>query len=226
MLKPYYQDSAVTIYHGDCREILPELPKVDLVLTDPPYDAVTHQGARADIHGKKLIDFESLTADDLRGIFSLVNLSGWLVATMDWRHILPLEQNPPIGMRFVRFGVWDKPTYTPQFTGDRPATGWEAIAILHSEGGKMKWNGGGTRAVWTCNKEQNNQHPTEKPVSLFGRLMRLFSQDNALVLDPFMGSGTTLRAAKDLGRKAIGIELEEKYCEMAAKRMAQEILAL
>jgi site-specific DNA-methyltransferase (adenine-specific) len=225
-MTPYYQHAGITIYHGDCREVLPHVEGADFVLTDPPYADKTHLGARTGTHNgaEVLIDFPSITADELRGIFSQVCLKGWLVATMDWRHILPLEEDPPSGMRFVRFGIWDKPTYTPQFTGDRPATGWEAIGIFHSVGGTMKWNGGGTRAVWTFNKEQDNEHPTEKPQALFSRLIGLFSQESDLVLDPFMGSGTTLRAAKDLGRRAIGIEIEEKYCEIAAKRLSQEVL--
>jgi len=225
-IAPYYQHAGISIYHGDCRDILPMLPKVDLVLTDPPYSEITHLGARTGTHdgSRPLVDFECITADDLRSVFALIPLAGWLIATMDWRHILPLEQIPPAGLRFIRFGIWSKPTYTPQFTGDRPATGWEAIGIFHSIGGRMHWNGGGTRAVWTFNKEQDNKHPTEKPKALIKTLMGLFSDAGHNVLDPFMGSGTTLRAAKDLGRRAIGIEIEERYCEIAAKRLSQEVL--
>ena len=223
-IKTYYQDEQATIYLGDCREILPQLEKVDLVLTDPPYDQKTHEGARTISQDKKLVDFKAVTATDIKELFGLIKLQGWLVATVDWRHCLTLEQDPPDNLRFVRFGIWDKPTYTPQFTGDRPATGWEAIAIMHSIGGRMKWNGGGTRAVWKFNKEHTNEHPTQKPEELYQTFVKLFSQESAIVLDPFMGSGTTLVAAKNLGRKAIGIELEEKYCEIAVKRLRQQTL--
>jgi site-specific DNA-methyltransferase (adenine-specific) len=227
-LKPYYQDDFTTIYHGDCREILPSVSNVDHVISDPPYADETHDGARTGKHdgAKKLVNFGSISVEELRFILWLCKPSRWVVATMDWRHILPLEQCPPKGLRFVRFGIWDKPTYTPQFTGDRPATGWEAIGLLHKEGGRMEWNGGGTRAVWTHNKEQNNQHPTEKPVGFVANFVKLFTDAGETILDPFMGSGTTLVAAKQLGRKAIGIELEEKYCEIAAKRLQQEYLPL
>lgn len=72
----------------------------------------------------------------------------------------------------------------------------------------------------------NGQHPTTKPLGLVSRFVSLFSEAGETILDPFMGSGTTLRAAKDLGRKAIGIEIEERYCEIAARRLEQEVLAL
>lgn len=90
----------------------------------------------------------------------------------------------------------------------------------------MEW--GGRVGVFYHNKNDTEwkkaPHPTTKPLKLMSELMRLFSNEDELILDPFMGSGTTLRAAKDLGRKAIGIEIEEKYCEIAAKRLSQEVL--
>ena len=141
--------------------------------------------------------------------------------------MLPLEQEPPNGLRFVRFGIWDKPNGAPQMSGDRPATGWEAIAFFHRAGGAMTWNGGGRRSVFRCNRETGSfTHKTQKPLRLVKELVSLFSDEGDLLLDPFMGSGTTLRAAKDLGRKAIGIEIEERYCEIAAKRMAQLAMIL
>ena len=80
------------------------------------------------------------------------------------------------------------------------------------------------RSVYYCENSQNGFHPNEKPLKLMYYLMKTFSNDNSIILDPFMGSGTTLVAAKELGRKAIGIEIEEKYCEIAVRRLAQEVL--
>jgi site-specific DNA-methyltransferase (adenine-specific) len=227
-VKPYYQDSYATIYHGDCREILPGLPKVDLVLTDPPFDEKTHAGARTGAADKLLVDFDSITSSELQGYFSLTRrvCDKWQVAFVDWRHVLPLEQAPRGDLELIRFGVWVKPNGMPQYSGDRPATGWEAIVFLHPHG-KKKWNGGGRHSVFVHNFEQIDRfHPTQKPLHLLSDLVGLFSNMNDTVLDPFMGSGTTLRAAKDLQRKAIGIEIEERYCEIAAKRLAQEVLPL
>lgn len=225
-MTPYYQDSTCTIYHADCFDVLPTLETVDLLLTDPPYAPQTHEGARTGDYGSRaLVDFSPVSAALLRDLFATALVARWIVATMDWRHIADLERQPPDGCRFVRFGIWVKPNGAPQFTGDRPATGWEGVGILHRDGGRMRWNGGGSHSVWTANKI-NSEHPTGKPISLFQQFVQLFSDPGATVLDPFMGGGTTLRAAKNLGRKAIGIEIEERYCEIAAKRLSQEVLAL
>lgn len=226
-MMPYYDDGQCTIYHGDCREVLPHLPVVDSVITDPPYGDVTHQGARSVTATRALVPFASTTADALRDLLAV--LSGrcrrWCVATMEWQHIAVLEQTPPAGWRFVRFGIWVKPNGAPQFTGDRPAPGWEGVAMLHRDNSRLRWNGGGQHGVWTIPKVEG-AHPTEKPLRLLCTWVGQFTDAGDLVLDPFMGSGTTLRAAKDLGRRAIGIEIEERYCEIAAKRLQQMVLPL
>lgn len=230
-LKPYYEDESVAIYNADCRDVLPTLDKVDLVLTDPPYGEVTHKGARTrtglngSAENESLVDFDSVTPDYLRSVFESVNCGGWWVSTMEWTHLANLEQSPPSGWKFVRMGIWVKPNGAPQFTGDRPAQGWEAVGIFHPSETPMTWNGGGRRAVWTENAVSGD-HPTEKPSGLFNSLCALFSDSGDTILDPFMGSGTTLRAAKDLNRKAIGIEIDERYCEIAANRMAQLVMSL
>lgn len=227
-MKPYFSSGNIEIYHCDCRELIPSLPDIDVVLTDPPYSDVTHEGARTGGNFEdvsKLVDFSSVTAEFLRDVYSSLSpkLKSWLVAFMDWHHISALEKEPPRGLRFVRFGVWVKPNGCPQFTGDRPAQGWEGIGILHREGGKMSWNGGGRVGVFTYNKI-NGEHPTEKPLALVSELITLFSNPGDLIFDPFMGSGTTLRAAKNLGRRVIGCDIDEKWCECAARKLQQEVL--
>ena len=220
MVKPYYDHTGITIYHGDCREILPGLPQVDLVLTDPPYDNLTHAKHLSTIMDRQELGFESISESCLVKIAErLVSLSaGWTIMTCDWRHMLALDKTELL----IRFGLWIKPNGAPQFTGDRPGMGWEPIAILHNKLAKA-WNGGGRHGIWTANIECG-LHPTQKPLLLYRKLVKDFSNESDLVLDPFLGSGTTLVAAKQLGRRAIGIEIEEKYCEIAVKRLAQEIL--
>ena len=230
---PYYDHGGITIYHGDCREVLPGLSGVDLLMSDPPYDANTHKnacGAGGADSGRGFVGaaFASISVVELRHVLSLcahaMNPPAWCVATMAWHYPAAMYEEPPSGWNFIRCGVWVKPNGAPQFSGDRPAPGWEAVCILHTDaGGRMSWNGGGNRAVWTCGIEQG-EHPTQKPLKLVGEWVRLFSNPGDLVLDPFMGSGTTLVAAKELGRRAIGIEIEERYCEIAARRLAQETL--
>lgn len=227
-MKPFYDHAGITIYCGDSRQILPLIkPTPALVLTDPPYSPQTHKNIKRRSYEKPgmVVDFDSTNPGAIRAILELTGVTGWIVSTMDWRHIAALEIEPPEGIEFVRFGVWVKPNGVPQMTGDRPAQGWEGIAIMHraTGGKKYGWNGNGRRAVWTHNIIPG-PHPTMKPLSLFSELMALFSNEGDLVLDPWVGSGTTLLAAKRLGRTAIGIDISEENCNMAVERLAQDSL--
>lgn len=230
-MKLYYQDDSVTLYHGRCQELMSGLTEVDHVITDPPYSSETHKGARTRTRGAEsdvLVTFDEWTDADLSDVFGELGriCKGWVVATMDWRHVARLAEAPPEGLRFARFGVWVKPNSTPQLTGDRPAQGWEAVAILHSTGKRMAWNGGGKRGVWTANTINAVDHPTAKPLPLVSEWVRQFTNPGETILDPVAGSGTTLLAAKAEGRKAIGAEVSEKYCETIAKRLSQGVLDL
>jgi len=236
-MKPYYDNNGITIYCADMRDI--PLPAAALVLTDPPYAEETHKGARThpphfdDPDGAhdppKLVDFDSITAADLRACFDWIGgtARAWVVSFMDWRHIYHFEQEPPEGLRFVRFGVWIKPNGAPQFTGDRPGVGWEGIAFLHRAGGRMTWNGGGHHAVYTCSVAHQDYrisgNPTAKPIPLVAQLMRQFSSPGDLVVDPFMGSGTTLAVARLLGRRAVGIERDERQCAALVRWLEQPV---
>lgn len=213
---------------GDCLAPvsgLVSLPdkSVDHVICDPPYTESTHAGARSqkDVDARS-IDFASI---DVPALLAALGECGrvarrWVIATVDWRHLSALEAQTPGSLRFVRFGVWVKPNGAPQFTGDRPATGWEAVAIMHAAGvGKMRWNGGGDRAVWTYNVEQG-EHPTQKPLPLIERWITDFTDPGDLVVDPFAGSGTTGVAAIRLGRRFIGWEKDPKYHAAATRRLS------
>ena len=234
-MTPYYDDAGVTIYHGDCREVLPTLGQVDHVITDPPYEAEAHTKARrqrsAGVVGVLPIEFAQMDADTRTVVGAeLSRVSrGWVLlfcqveAAMLWRCAVPSAQ-------YVRTQIWVKPDSAPQFTGDRPAMGYESIVTLWAGDGRMRWNGGGRRGVYEhmvgVSGGPRNEHPTTKPEPLMRELVALFTDPGETILDPFMGSGTTLVAAKRLGRRAIGIEREEKYCEIAAKRLAQGALPL
>ena len=203
--KPYYHDerAGITIYNGDCREILPHLPKVDLVLTDPPYGIG---------FGKKHTKWSAN-----RGTV----LGNWDEQIPEIAWILPYGEVVVVwgGERFDLpksrgWLSWIKPDAPPTFTAfelawtnlDKPAR-W----IQHS--------------ISATNAERVG-HPTQKPLRVISWCIQQSCPNAQAILDPFMGSGTTLRAAKDLGRKAIGIEIEEKYCEIAVKRLRQEVLPL
>lgn len=213
----------VTCILGDCRKILSTLGTIDVIITDPPYGEKTHQGARTRLNksgketGKEiLVEFTSITEVDFISLCTqFVNIAKrWVIVTCDWRYAANIEV---AGLPLVRLGVWTKPNSAPQFTGDRPATGWEAIAILHREGNKH-WNGGGKRAVWNIPVE-TGEHPTQKPIALLSDWVSLFTDSEETIFDPFMGSGTTGVAAVNLGRKFIGVEVDPKYFDIACRRI-------
>lgn len=223
-MKTYYEQDGITIYHGDCSDVFCHLGRVDSVITDPPYDAKTHAGARTKSESERIaIDFAPLDiAETLPRLLTICR--SWCVCFCSMEMIG--EYSRVSGESWVRGGFWRKINPTPQFTGDRPGTPGEAIAIMHPPG-KKRWNGGGHAGFWEYGIERiDRYHPTQKPEALMVELIRLFTNYNEKILDPFMGSGTTLVAAKRLGRKAIGIEIEEKYCEIAAKRLAQGALPM
>lgn len=218
-MKPYYQDDATTIFHGDCREILPSLPKVDLVLTDPPYGIGADKNLRANKqHGKAAAPSRDYGA----GQWDSVTPEPWvlqmIMARAKWQIIWGGNY---FGLQGSRgWLVWDK---------DNSDNGYADCELawtnLDKAVRKIRYRWAGMLQENMADKEPRF-HPTQKPVPVMTWAIGHAPDDCQTILDPFMGSGTTLRAAKDLGRKAIGIEIEEKYCEIAAKRMAQEVFAL
>lgn len=241
MLRPYYEDDAVTLYHGDCLVVLPLLPDVDHAITDPPYSDHVHgksraggrdltaDGHAASFNRAKELGFSAMTPDVMEAVANAFSrlCRRWVLVFSDaelteaWRASLTATR-----LEHCRTGAWVKLNATPQFTGDRPGVGYEAITIAHQPGRK-RWNGGGSQAVWTHAIEMNRGganprlHTTQKPLPLMTELVRDFTDEGETILDPFAGSGTTLVAAKLNGRKAIGIEREEKYCAIAAKRLRE-----
>jgi hypothetical protein len=248
-LRPYYQDDAVTIYHGRCEQVMNDVaPYCDHVLTDPPYARDVYTRLRAPNtkdgsgtpgrlgirnHQCSSNSIAKLAAGDIGAIDELIIPVGTLIGALCKRWALVFsdaesthlwrESLTKGSMRYVRTGAWVKPDPMPQFSGDRPCVGFEPCTIAHAQGA-MRWNGGGTAAVWTYNTVKGGTtarhgHPCPKPEPLMAALVRLFTDPGDMILDPFMGSGTTLAAAKRLGRKAIGIEMAEEHCEAATKRL-------
>jgi site-specific DNA-methyltransferase (adenine-specific) len=226
----YYQDDYVTLYHGDSFEAMEQLAdeSIDCVITDPPYSERTHQKASKKVsngvvsHG--ITTFDAFTDERLYQAYDEMAriTKGWVVSTVDYNHAFRFEQEPPNGMRQMRIGVWVKNNPTPQISGDRPAQGWEAISYLYKTDKRGWWNAGGAHGNYVSNLATPTGHPTPKPISMVSSFVERFSNPNELILDPFAGGGTTLVAARNLGRKAIGVELEEKYCELIAKRLSQD----
>jgi site-specific DNA-methyltransferase (adenine-specific) len=209
-VKPYYQDDAVTIYHGDCRDILPALT-ADVLVTDPPYgiNYRTPPGrARYPKGGWTLQgDTEPFDPSHLLGfkravIFGANHFADRLPASAGWI-------------------VWDKRDGMPSNHQSDCELAWTnvlgSVRLVAA-----RWNGGGS--LLAENGPARAIHPTQKPLRLMRGVLELVSQAGDVVMDPYCGTGTTLRAAKDRGRKAIGIEIDERFCEIAARRMGQEVL--
>lgn len=230
-MKPYYERSGITIYHGDCMEVLPQLDLAGgFVITDPPYNA----GMK---YGKGTNDRQEW-AEWVR----------WLdKRRAAWERVAPealffLSQTAY--RRYVRHsrrGVdWDCIWYKRLSMAVCAAPfmpHWEHIVYAgkrkkgqarHPDGTFIKLSDGGFGSdVFEANVEVGTLrygHPTPKPMKLMRDIVSKCGTDAPFLLDPFMGSGTTLRAAKDLGRVAIGIEIEERWCESAAKRLEQDVL--
>jgi site-specific DNA-methyltransferase (adenine-specific) len=230
--EPYYQDDSCTIYHGDCRDVLPELEpsSVGLVLTDPPYGVGYSTGYRQAVaRSSTRLAYDLATAplmnDTAQLIAPLMNDTAhvyWCAAPERLDAVLPIVRT--LG-EVVNVLCWDKGNCT---AGDLDATyGQQWEAVIFARKSRVNLVVGRDRDILRYSRGSTSDylHPTQKPIPmlryLIGRHM-----PNQLILDPFMGSGTTLRAAKDLGRKAIGIEIEERYCEIAAKRLSQMVLPL
>jgi len=208
--KPYYEEKGITIYHGDCREILPHLPPVDLVLTDPPYGISYQSNHRVDwqrkpkIHGDE--EFPMWIFEDIKPRVALFVWCRW-----DQMRLFPRPKS---------FIAWDKGNHSMGDLEHEFGRRWEGCAFYPGPEHAFRRR---PADVIVANRVNPASliHPNEKPVEAITPIID--SHVGETILDPFMGSGTTLRAAKDLGRKAIGIEIEEKYCEIAAKRLRQEV---
>jgi site-specific DNA-methyltransferase (adenine-specific) len=215
MISPYYSEDGITLYCGDCREILPILPdkSVDLVLTDPPYGL-----------GFDYLDFndtpdnvESLlkaTIGDMQRVSQRVAMAASISNLYRFpqaKWIVSCSWNTTGSYGFFGFSQW----FPVLMWGEdvRAQTG-KVNGILKSD--VITVSGGGGVGFM---RNGDDKHPCPKPLTLWLKLMARFSETS--VCDPFVGSGTTLVAAKQLGRRAIGIEISEKYCQIAVDRLRQ-----
>lgn len=208
-MKPYYQDdkAGITIYHGDCRDVLLSLEaeSVDVTITDPPYGF-----RKADWDESFplywLEDAARITRRAIAVMPGINNLYALprAIGKFEYRWMLSIHLTNGMTRGLMGFGNWIPVTVyaSPGVSLHRQQQDATAVPIV----GDMP------------------DHPSPKPLRAMTWLVSRF--ENGTILDPFMGSGSTLRAAKDLGRRAIGIEIEERYCEIAAKRLQQEVMPL
>lgn len=216
-MNPYYEDDHVTLYHGDCREV--DLPRVDLVLTDPPYGVsyssnsgvgrgtrpITNDGARLALRLQRSV----LPRLDAEHVLWFTRWDAWPDVWVD------------LGQWFRMRGllVWDKGT-----PGMGDLRHWGPSYELIASAGEGRTVGSRDQSVlrFPTAPSANRNHPTEKPLPLLAYLLE--KMDPQTVADPFAGSGSTLVAAKQAGRRAIGVEVDERYCEIAANRLSAATL--
>jgi DNA modification methylase len=209
---PYYADDAVTLWHGDCREII-AWREADVLVTDPPYGIgwtiPSYNGGRA--HDGILNDTDTAARDHVLAAFkdkpAVVFGSPLMDQPEGTRQTLVWAKPPDSGI-FGAVGGWRRDWEAIYLLGPWPITAAQRSAVLHSGGSLTRY--------------ANGDHPHAKPVAL---MQRLIESCAGTVADPFAGSGSTLIAAKMLGRVAVGVEVDERYCEIAARRLSQGVLA-
>ena len=217
-MKPYYERGGITIYHGDCREILPTLDAGRYALiTDPPFGINFDYGGYVDAPDQ----YEALMLD-------VITLTGRLVGDgpcFVWQGMPNADKWHkwiPAGFRIFaacKGFVQMRPTAI-QWAWD-PVLFWGSLPD-HGKNGARDWHAQ-MKTQFGAGRERIN-HPCPRPFEQVRYIVAIGSALDHIVLDPFMGSGTTLVAAKKLNRKAIGIEIEERYCEIAVKRLQQDVM--
>lgn len=249
-MKPYYEDDAVTIYHGDCREILPTLQSdsISVSVTSPPYNMGLVPGGNgggmyrpgANGKGGRFRDGygahdDAMEQGDYDDWQRRCLAEMWRVSSdaVYYNHRPRVEHGllrMPLSMDFGALPlrqviIWDRGTGI-DVNLRAYCTRQEWVLLFAKPSFRLVDHAAsGAGDVWRLGMEHRETgHPAPFPISLPSTIIQTSGAES--VLDPFMGSGTTLRAAKDLGRKAIGIEIEERYCEIAAQRCAQEVLAV
>lgn len=204
-MQPYYQHGGITIYHGDCREVLPSLAPVDAVVTDPPWN----MGFFKD-DSKGWPEYSEWLGSIKGECEKMADGQCWFLSTKSICYV---------AHHFEGYKPFASCKNFSQMSKGALPNCWD-IAFI-----KGRYTGNG-RNWFVCNTagmlQHRTAHPTPRTLDVMSYVMGLF--DWPSIIDPFMGSGTTLRAAKDLGRKAIGIEISERYCEIAANRLSQEVL--
>ena len=211
-MKPYYQDEWVTIYHGDCREILPQVGSFDVLFTDPPWINLT----------------DGMNTDNPMALFG--EMSKLVFTSCAYAVIiLGCDTDPrilnPIPLPFYN-RLWVK-RVPPFFKGSKfiGADVGYVYGDYRSPTGRQQQAYQQTFNMVSSGKRENS-HPAPRNAKTIKDILSVYTHTDEVIIDPFLGSGTTTKAARELNRRCIGIEIAEKYCEMAAKRCSQSVMEL
>ena len=191
-MKPYYETELGVLYHGDCLDIMPHLEPVDLVLTDPPYP---------NFHTEQYGYFD--------GIINFLN-------SLCCRQLIFWTEKEEFPLTHKVVHEWNKLCGT-----------WATKELIYERNSRSEPKKFGYQKIKNKIDAQMNRdvltiHPSQKPIRLIREMVYLWSEPKSLILDPFAGTGTTFVVCEELNRRWIGIEIEEKYCEIAAKRIEKE----
>lgn len=228
-MTPYYEDELVTLYHGRCEDVLPaiETGSVSALITDPPYGIDYRSNSRkATEKFDRIASDKAIDAGWFMDAWRTVRDGGAAYVATRW-DVFPQWVDAMRGQAECRnVIVWSKGGGgMGDLAGDFSP---EHKFLMYLPKGRHVLRGKRTSNVWTIPKDPpgSYEHPTQKPVSLLSRAISKSTDHGDLVLDPFAGSGSTLRAAKDAGRRAIGVEVERRYCDVVVRRLRQETLDL
>jgi site-specific DNA-methyltransferase (adenine-specific) len=232
MIKPYYDHKGIQLFLGDCLDILPELEPVDLVLTDPPYNFESSGGGfYGNWHGNG--------HEPRQYISKLENLDCVDFDPEEFLSVLPVKYayffcNKTLVVQYLSYAknygllydllVMHKSNPIPA-KNSHYLHDLEYVVMMRPKSSHFYCEEYSLMSkMYSTTVNNARYHPAEKPIGIMQKFIKVSCPENGTILDPFLGSGTTLVAAKQLGRKAIGIEIEEKYCEIAARRLSQEML--
>jgi len=223
---PYYQDETVTLYHGDCRDVLPTLRgAVQHVITDPPYSGRTHRGHDAgarpgrDGAARRGLGYPPWTCEDVATVIPMLCAcaTGWVVVMTDHMLAIPIQAAMEQAKRYAFAPLpWYVPGSRVRLAGDGPSS-WTAWIVVSRTRAQRKW--GTLPGGYTHGGKQH--HMGGKPEALMNALVDDYSREGEIILDPFAGSGTTLVAAKRLGRRAVGVEINRDFCDVIVSRLRQ-----
>lgn len=224
-MTPYYEADGVVIYHGDALEIAPDLPSVDLAIFDPPFFMPAQHYAARSQWARAWGD----TAILRRWWAGVLDTLGSRLSGTASAFVFCDDESYPVFYPecYTRFHALSALVWNKGRIGMGSPWRHAHEFVLHARKVESKWRGSGGESdvlAFAPTPSAERFHPVSKPNALLAKLIGVTTDEGDLVLDPFMGGGSTLDAARSLGRRAIGIEIEERYCEIAAKRLSQQVL--
>jgi site-specific DNA-methyltransferase (adenine-specific) len=221
---PYYEQDGITIYHGDCRDVLPTM-KADAVVTDPPFKLSEVYSGNPDADNLDAV----ASIQDVARLLLAASVPGATAAVFYDNRIMPfaLDAFRRSGWQYLRFL-----SFYRRWGNAHKMNGWmsttDPVLIFAAPGAKPTFHGRWAHDTYVraSPSAEDTGHPAQKATGFVAQIVEQLCPADGLVVDPYMGSGTTVVAAQMMGRRAIGIEIEERYCELAAKRLQQAVLPM